>query len=182
MKKLNTFILIYFSTMLFSLAWAGTDEELVRTLITDQAKAIADFPRTKNKQAVLKFFSQDYSSVTDGITSDLKDTEKMLSDFEQQINLGNPLDISNRVSNIIVHVSGVLAWATFDNESKISVMGKIIEEERDKCTGIYQKKGTQWIIQHEHCSTPTDKDNQEGLTRSGADSQEFFTSKFFVRL
>ena len=67
MKKLNAFILIRFSLMLFSPAWAGSDEDLIRSLITDQAKAFSDFPRSRDKQAVLKLFSQDYSSVTDGV-------------------------------------------------------------------------------------------------------------------
>jgi len=171
MKKLNTFILICFSTMLFSPAWAGSDEDLVKTLITDQAKAFSGFPRSRDKQAVLKFFSQDYSSVTDGQVGNLRDIEKVLSDYEEQINLGNPLGISDRVSNINTQVSGVLAWATFDDEIKIRVMGKAIIDEQGKCTGIYTKKGTQWLIQHEHCSTPSDKDNQEGLTRREANSK-----------
>ena len=181
-NKLNIFILICFSLMLYSPTWAGSDEDLIRTLITDQAKAFSDFPRSRDKQAVLKFFSQDYSSVTDGQVGNLKDMEKDLSDFEKQINLGNPLNISDRVSNINVQVSGVLAWATFNDEVKISVMDKTVVDEQGKCTGIYQKKGTQWLIQHEHCSTPTDKDTQDGLTRSGANSQGLFTSKFVVRL
>src|SRR5437016_4062447 len=105
MKRLIAFILICFSLILFSPAWAGSDEDLVRTLITDQAKALSDFPRSRDKHAVLKFFFQDYSSITDGEVGNLKDMEKELSDLEKQINLGNPLGISDRVSNIKVQVS-----------------------------------------------------------------------------
>ena len=174
MKKLNAFILIRFSLMLFSPAWAGSDEDLIRSLITDQAKAFSDFPRSRDKQAVLKLFSQDYSSVTDGQVGNLKDMEKVLSDFEEQINLGNPLGISERVSNINAQVSGVLAWATFDDEVNIHVMGKAVVDEHGKCTGIYTKKGTQWLIQHEHCSTPSDTDTQKNFTRNGSNSKSFF--------
>jgi len=172
MKKLTVLILICFSLMLFSPAWAGSDENLIRTLIIDQAKVFSDFPRSRDKQAVLKFFSKDYSSVTDGQGGNLKDAEKELSDYEKQLNLGNPLDISDRVSDINVEASGVLAWATFNDEVKISVMGKTVEDEKMKCTGIYRKEGTQWLILHEHCSEPTGKDTHEDLTSAGPQTKE----------
>jgi ketosteroid isomerase-like protein len=172
MKKLIVFILICFSLMLFSPAWAGSDEDLIRTLITDQAKVFSDFPRSRDKQAVLKFFSQDYSSVSDGEVGNLKDMEKELSDFEVQLNLGNPLGISERVSNINAEVSGVLAWATFNDDTKISVMGKTVVDEQDKCTGIYRKEGRQWLILHEHCSEPTDKHAHDDLTAVGPHAEK----------
>ena len=84
-------------------------------------------------------------------------------DFEEQINLGNPVGISGRVSNIKLQVSGTMAWATFDHEFKVGAMGEVIVQEQSKCTGIYRKKGMQWLIQHEHCSTPKAIETKEDL-------------------
>jgi hypothetical protein len=45
-------------------------------------------------------------------------------------------------------------------------MGKTVVDEQSKCTGIYKKTETRWLIQHEHCSTPTDQDTQEDVAES----------------
>ena len=153
MKKLiGVFILTYFSLLMVCPVWAGPDEDAIKKIITDQAKALTDLPRSRDVQAVLKYYASDYSSVEDGIGRGIKDAEKFLLDFlvtlEEQRNLG----ISNRVSNIKLQVSETMAWATFDQEFKVGEMGEVIVQAQGKCTGIYRKKGMQWFIQHEHCS------------------------------
>lgn len=87
----------------------------------------------------------------------------MLLDFEERINLGNPVGISDRVSNIKLQVFGTMAWGTFDHEFKVGAMGEVIVQEQSKCTGIYRKKGMQWLIQHEHCSTPRAIETEEDV-------------------
>ncbi len=164
MKKLmGVFILAYSSVLMVCPVWAGPDEDAIRKIITDQAKALTDFPRSRDVQAVLKYFASDYSSVEDGIGHDIKGTEKMLLELEEQINLGNPVGISSRVSNINLQVFGIMAWATFDHEVKVGAMGEVLVQEQGKCTGIYRKKGMQWLIQHEHCSTPKAIETKEDV-------------------
>ena len=164
MKKLiGVFILTYFSVLMVYPVWAGPDEDAIRKIITDQVKALTDFPKSRDVQAVLKYFASDYSSVEDGVGQDIKGAEKILLDLEEQINLGSPVGISGRVSNIKLQVFGTMAWATFDQEFKVGAMGEAIVQEQGKCTGIYRKKGVQWLIQHEHCSTPRAIETKEDV-------------------
>ena len=75
MKKLvGVFILTYFSVLMVCPVWAGPDEDAIRKIITDQVKALTDFPRSRDVQAVLKYYASDYSSVEDGVGQDIKDT------------------------------------------------------------------------------------------------------------
>ncbi len=149
--------------LMASPVWAGPDEDLIRKVITDQARAMTDFPRSKDMQAVLKFYARDYAGIDNGRWQDLKDAEKFLADLEEQINLGNPVGISTRVSNIKVQISGAMAWATYDQEVKVGALGQVVGQELQKCTGIYKKKGTEWLIQHGHCSTLRQEyDEEEG--------------------
>lgn len=57
-------------------------------------------------------------------------------------------------------------------DTKISVMGKTVVDEQDKCTGIYRKEGTQWLILHEHCSEQTDKHAHDDLTAVGPHTEK----------
>jgi ketosteroid isomerase-like protein len=154
MKKPNVFILICLLMAQGFPAWAGSDEDAVTRVITDQAIAMTDFPKSKDVRSLLKFFAQDYTSVENGMATNLKDAEKTLYEWKERINLGSPLGISIQLSDIKVQVSGKIAWATFDQEAKIGALGEAVAQQQQKCTGIYTKKGSQWLIQHEHCSTP----------------------------
>jgi ketosteroid isomerase-like protein len=132
---------------------AGQEETTIGKTILDMAKSMTDFPRTREIQSVLKFYTKDYDSISDGKLLSINEIEKLLLDMEEQINLGNPVGISYKVTNIKVEASGNIGWATYDYLLKTGAGGQVMMEEQGNCTGIYKKKGTVWLIRHEHCST-----------------------------
>ncbi len=146
-------------------AWAESEEAAVQRVITDLANAFAAFPRTKDRQSVLKFFTKDFSSVDDEDRGSLQDVEKMLTDLEMELNRG-PVMIADRTSHIVGHVAGAFAWATYDEVLTIA-RGQVTVEDAGPCTVILRKTQTGWLYQHEHCSS--------SRTQQGPASQE--TSK-----
>lgn len=120
----------------------------------DISKALTDFPRTRDKKSVLRFLHKDYVGIRDGEAETIKDLDKYFSGILEQINLGDPIGISYKISNMSVHASGAVGWATYDDEYKLGRGGVVLEEHRGKCTDIYVKEGVEWRIKHEHCSTP----------------------------
>ncbi len=115
-------------------------------------------------QSVFRFYTKDYSAIQDGVSQTLKDVEKELSEFREQMDLGAPVGMSAKVTNITSHVSGNVAWATYDFTHKIGTGGEALLQMEGKCTTVLQKQGTTWLMQHEHCSTqhkeePEDKDS-----------------------
>jgi hypothetical protein len=83
----------------------------------------------------------------------LEDIEKYLSGILEQLNLGAPLGISSKVTNIRTGVSGPLGWATYDYEYKLGSGGVVLQTTKGPCTTLFRKQGEAWLIQHEHCST-----------------------------
>lgn len=162
MKKAVGFCLIVcFFALMVSKVGAGLEEDAIAKIITDVSKAMTDFPKTRDIKSILRFYAKDYTEISNGEPQTLSEMERLLTDLEDQINLGKPVGISDRVSNIKAQVSGTIGWATFDEVVKIGAGGQVLEEEQSKCTGIFKKKGTEWLIQHEHCSTPLkEKANQ----------------------
>jgi ketosteroid isomerase-like protein len=129
------------------------EESAIGKIITETAKAMTEFPRTKDKQSVLRFYAKDYVGVTDGELETLKEIEKHLSDLEEQINLASPIGISNQVTSIKAHVANSIGWATYDYVFKLGSGGAVLRNEQGKCTAIYRMESGAWLIQHEHCST-----------------------------
>lgn len=107
-------------TLITGNALAGTDEEAVQNTILGLAQATTDFSKTKDRQAVLKFFAADFSAIDDGEVGSLKDVEKMLTDLEEQLKGQDRIAISDEVSHIIVQISGPLAWARYDEVLTVS--------------------------------------------------------------
>jgi hypothetical protein len=42
-----------------SLSFATQEEDAIEKVITGSAKALSDFPRTRDKQSILKFYTKD---------------------------------------------------------------------------------------------------------------------------
>lgn len=135
-------------------AWAGPDDTVIVKTITDMAKSITDFPRTRDVQSVLKFFTKDYTEISDGEYDSLKGIETILTDLEEQINLGLPVGISFKVTDVKARTIGTIGWGTYNYVVKIGSGGEVLEEEQGKCTFICKKVGLTWLIHHQHSSTP----------------------------
>lgn len=160
MKKLIAlFYMVFFIIILTSsLAEAGPEEDAIKKNIKDAARALTDFPKTRDAQSALKFYADDYFTISDGRVETLKQAEDNLAYLKEQINLGNQVGISMQISNIKAEISGAIGWATYDYTTKIVVGRDVLVEEQGKCTAIHHKKGSGWLIQHEHCSAIPEED------------------------
>jgi ketosteroid isomerase-like protein len=129
------------------------EEALVEKTIVDIAHATTEFQKTKGPKSILRFYAQDYSGVNDGKLDSLKETQEYLSDVLERINLGAPIGISSKVTNMRANVVGPLGWATYDYEYKLGSSGVTLEATQGHCTTIFRKHEDLWLVQHEHCST-----------------------------
>ena len=129
------------------------EEALVEKTIIDIANASTQFPKTKDPKSILRFYSQDYAGINNGKPESVEDIAKYLSDVLEQLNLGAPLGISSKVTNIRTGVSGLLGWAAYDSEYKLGSGGVVLQTTQGPCTTIFRKQGDAWLIHHEHCST-----------------------------
>jgi ketosteroid isomerase-like protein len=135
-------------------AWAGPDEDAIRTLLIETAKVTAEFSRTRDHQSVLKMYAKDYVGVQDGEAETVETIQKWLTEYGAELDNGSPIRFIGEIFDINVRVSGPLAWATYDYIFKLVSEGKIQSEDRGLCTSILRKEGAAWLIQHEHCSKP----------------------------
>jgi ketosteroid isomerase-like protein len=129
------------------------EEAAIEKKLIDLADANTQFPHTKDSQSVLRFYSQDYAGIDNGNAESLKDIEKYLSDVLERMNLGEPLGISSKVTNIKTSVTGPLGWATYEFEWKLGRGGVVLQTNQGQCSTIFRKQGDSWLIRHEHCST-----------------------------
>jgi hypothetical protein len=74
-----------------SLSFAAQEEDAIEKVITGSAKALSDFPRTRDKQSILKFYTKDYVGIQDGRLETSGTTESWLSDLAKQLKLGSHL-------------------------------------------------------------------------------------------
>lgn len=130
------------------------DEAAIVKIINDNAKALTEFPRNRNRKALQKNYAEDFEGINDDKSESSEETKKFFSDLEEQLNLGSPIGILNQVSNIKTHIYETVGWATYDYSLKIGIGGAVVVSDQGKCTSILKKQGTAWLIQHEHCSTP----------------------------
>jgi len=146
-------------------AWPDAEDLKVQQVITDLAGAYMAFPQTRDRHSVLKYFAQDYSFIDEAGPHSLQDIESMLADLEQELTR-EPVVITEQISEIAVHVEGVLAWATYWDRVTIARHGDTTDDVAH-CTAIFHKLPTGWVYQHEHCSSHTlDKDaEQKELTK-----------------
>ncbi len=132
---------------------ASRDAAEVAKAIAGSAKALSDFPRTRNRGAVLSFYAKTYTVVENGEESSLEGEKELLSELLDQMEEGQEVGISSMVRNIQVRVAGKIAWATYDYEFKIALRGGDWGADEGKCTSILVKPGSAWLLEHEHCSS-----------------------------
>jgi ketosteroid isomerase-like protein len=142
-------------------AWAGADEEAVERVLLAEAKSSATFAETKDKQAVLKLYTSDYSGVQDGETETRETIEKWLSEYGSALDQGSRVHFLGALSNLSTHIAGETAWATYDYVFQAIRNGELDAQDRGKCTTVLRKEGDGWLIQHEHCS----KTKPQGMER-----------------
>jgi ketosteroid isomerase-like protein len=140
---------------------AGEDEEAVERVLLAEAKSSATFVETKDKQAVLKLYTNDYSGVQDGEEETRDSIEKWLSEYGAALEQGSRVHFLGAVSNVSTHVAGSTAWATYDYVFQAIKNGELDAQEHGKCTSILRKESSGWLIRHEHCS----KTKPQGMER-----------------
>ena len=139
----------------------STEVAAIEKTINDLAKSITDFPKTRDKQSVLRFATKNYVGIQNGEDANVKETAKNLSGLLERINLGEPIGISYQVTNINTHASDATAWATYDFSYKLGSCGTPLEQMEGKCTAILKKESDVWLFQHEHCSSETTRQQRE---------------------
>lgn len=157
---------LYSSLLIGLVCWtspasAGGDEEAVERVLLAEAKSSATFAETRDKQAVLKLYTTDYSGVQDGKAETRESIEKWLSEYGSALEQGTRVHFLGAVSNLSTHISGPTAWATYDYVFQAIKNGELQGQERGICTSILHKESSGWLIRHEHCS----KTKPQGMER-----------------
>jgi ketosteroid isomerase-like protein len=135
-----------------SAARAAGEEEAIEQVLLAEAKSSAMFTETRDKEAVLKLYTTDYSGVQDGEAETRDSIERWLADYGAALDRGSRVYFLGTVANLSISVSGPTAWATFDYVFQAIKNGELDAQERGKCTSILHKENAAWLIQHEHCS------------------------------
>jgi ketosteroid isomerase-like protein len=144
-------------------AVAESDEAAIVRTIMESVNALANFPQTKDRQTVLRFYSKDYFGIQDGAVMSRSLIDTQYVDMEKMLKDGIPMTIKVSASNVRAEASGVIGWATYDASIYWDSSGLPIVKGNEKCTSLLRKSGTQWHIQHDHCSSQKD---EAGKTRS----------------
>jgi ketosteroid isomerase-like protein len=157
---------LYSSLLIGLVCWtspasAGGDEEAVERVLLAEAKSSATFAETRDKQAVLKLYTTDYSGVQDGEAETRESIEKWLSEYGSALEQGTRVHFLGAVSNLSTHILGSTAWATYDYVFQAIKNGELQGQERGICTSILHKESSGWLIRHEHCS----KTKPQGMER-----------------
>jgi ketosteroid isomerase-like protein len=140
---------------------AGGEEEAVERVVAAEAKASATFVETRDKQAVLKLYTADYSGVQDGEAETRDSIEQWLTEYGSALDQGSRVHFLGAISNFDTHISGSTAWATFDYVFQAIKNGELEAQEHGKCTSVLRKETSGWLIRHEHCS----KTKPQGMER-----------------
>ena len=153
-SRLKCFGLVLFLAAITTSADAGQEELAVEKVIKTMADTITNFPKDKNIEKVLSVYAGDHEGISDGVRESLQDVRAVLGDLKEQLDLGKQIGISQKVSNVKAHVVGGAAWATFDYTLKIGDGGEVVDESTGLCTAVLAKRGNDWKIVHDHCSSP----------------------------
>jgi ketosteroid isomerase-like protein len=160
MTGLSCSVLIGF-VLWASASMAAGDEEAIEKVLLAEAKSSATFAETRDKQAVLKLYTTDYSGVQDGEAETRDTIEKWLTDYGAALEQGSRVHFLGAVTNLNTQISGSTAWATYDYVFQAIKNGELEGQEHGKCTSILRKESSGWLIRHEHCS----KTKPDGMER-----------------
>ena len=133
-------------------AWAGQDEEAVHRTITQAVASAATFSESRDKQAVLALYTDDYVGVQDGRAETTAAIAQWLADYEAELKQGNRLRFIGAVSNLKTGMEGSTAWAIYDYVFQAVRDGEFEGQDAGTCTSLLRKEHAVWRIFHDHCS------------------------------
>ena len=119
---------------------AGGDEEAIERVLLAEAKSSATFAESRDKQAVLKLYTPDYSGVQDGEAESRDSIERWLSEYGSALEQGSRVHFLGAVSNLNTHISGSTAWSTYDYVFQAIKNGEFDAQDQGKCTSILRKE------------------------------------------
>jgi len=140
---------------------AGGEEEAIERVLLEETKSSATFAETRDKQAVLKLYTDDYSGVQDGEAENRDSIERWLSEYGSALERGSRVHFLGAISNLNTHISGSTAWSTYDYLFQAIKNGEFDAQDRGKCISILHKETAGWLIRHQHCS----KTKPQGMER-----------------
>lgn len=138
---------IDYAQSLRSTAAAASDEEAIRAVVMQHAKA----HETGDLAMVEKLWVHDDSAtVAEGGSFNYGWTEfrdhHLRPEFEAMKNVKFPIE------DIKIHVKGGLAWVTFSYKMSGEYKGRAFDN-AGAATLVLEKRGSDWLIVHEHTST-----------------------------
>ncbi|MDH4185596.1 MAG: nuclear transport factor 2 family protein [Nitrospira sp.] len=140
------------------LTWSAQEESTIEKTIRDAVMAAATFSETRDRQAVLRLYSQDYVGIQDGRTETRDSIESWLTDYAAELDRGSTLRFVGAVSGLNVRMtSAAAAWSTYDYIFQAIRKGELEAQDSGQCTALLRKEGSAWLIVHEHCSKPRDR-------------------------
>lgn len=140
---------------------AGAEEEAIERVLLEEAKSSATFAESRDKQAVLKLYTTDYSGVQDGEAESRDTIERWLSEYGSALEQGSRVHFLGSISNLNTHISGSTAWSTYNYVFQAIKNGEFDAQDQGKCTSILRKESAGWLIRHQHCS----KTKPQGMER-----------------
>jgi ketosteroid isomerase-like protein len=152
MTRPSCWVLMIGTVVWSGAAWAGLEEDVVQSVLLAEAKSSEVFAETRDQQKILKLYTADYSGVQDGETETRETIEKWLSEYGAALDKGTRVHFLGTVSNVETHVVGSTAWSTYDYVFQAIRDGELEAQDRGKCTAVFRKEASTWLIQHEHCS------------------------------
>jgi ketosteroid isomerase-like protein len=150
-------IAICLHTLMCPPADANEEEATIVRNLLDLTEAMNNIRASSNAQSVLKFYAQEYWGIENGKAMRLKDLQKDLDEETQRMYFVEPPPKKYAVKKIKVEASNQLAWLAFDYSFIEGVPNSIVRQEEGKCTMVVRKISNKWLIVHDHCSTPRQK-------------------------
>ena len=132
--------------------WAADERIAIEETIKEAAMAASTFSESRDKHALLKFYTKDYVGIQDGETETRESIERWLLDYESELKMGSSQRFISSVSNLQARIPGPTAWAIYDYVFQAIRKGELEAQDAGQCTTLLRKEGSTWLIQHEHCS------------------------------
>jgi ketosteroid isomerase-like protein len=129
------------------------DKAAIKKTLDDAARAIMDFPRTRDIEGNLRFYAEEFFEIRDGKLETRADVRQYLGMILEDMRLGKTPVFSVQYSNISINANGSLAWASYDMALKYGAAGTLTTALDKKCTSIFRRSGSGWLFVHDHCST-----------------------------
>lgn len=123
-------------------------EQTIKAAVT----GAATFSETRDRQAVLDLYANDYEGIQDGQAERKEAIENWLLEYESELKQGSTLRFIGTVSNVRLQKEGPTAWATYAYVFQAVRHGQLEGQDAGKCTSLLRKEASVWRIFHEHCS------------------------------